>query len=63
MWQKCPICYGTGKIPNLNSSSAYSICTVCNGFKIINKLTGLPPVKTIEFSKIDPIELNNLKNP
>ena len=59
MWQKCPICNGTGKdLQYLDKD-----CTVCNGFKIINELTGLPPVKTSGFHKIDPIELKDLKNP
>lgn len=45
MWQKCPICNGTGMTaPNYQTSSATAVpCTVCNGAKIINDLTGLPP--------------------
>lgn len=42
MWQKCPICDGTGKTYNLSSLS-FKICSVCNGAKIISELTGLPP--------------------
>ena len=38
MWQKCPICNGTGNDPRFNST-----CSTCNGTKIISELTGLPP--------------------
>ena len=67
MWQKCPICNGTGIIPNeFNNSSAWSpfiTCTVCNGFRIISKITGLPPVTQNILTKLESIELSNLKNP
>lgn len=44
MWQKCPICNGTGRIPNTNySSSVDSQCDVCHGKKIISQSNGLPP--------------------
>ena len=43
MWQKCPICKGTGKEEVYNSSIMNTICKTCNGCKIINELTGLPP--------------------
>jgi excinuclease UvrABC ATPase subunit len=44
MWQKCPICNGEGRVTaNSYSSSVFQQCTVCNGMKIINKITGLPP--------------------
>ena len=54
------ICNGTGKDPLFQEK----YCTVCNGYKIINQLTGLPLVKTSGFHKmIDPqlINLQNLK--
>lgn len=64
MWQKCPICNGTGKIPQDGFISAsYQTCTVCNGFKIINELTGLPPTKTSGFHKIETPDLKTLENP
>jgi len=64
MWQICPICNGTGKIPQdgFTTSASFQTCTVCNGFKIISELTGLPPVTKSTFQKLDAIELNNLKN-
>ena len=43
MWQKCPICDGTGRTQNTNSTSSYSVCSTCNGSKLISRLTGLPP--------------------
>ena len=47
MWQKCPICNGTGKVFDENASpSIYSpkkSCNVCNSKGIISTLTGLPP--------------------
>lgn len=43
MWQKCPVCNGSGKTYNTTLSSTYSICTTCNGTKIISEITGLPP--------------------
>jgi hypothetical protein len=44
MWQKCPICDGTGK--NYNGSpiaSSAPFCPTCNGHRIISELTGKPP--------------------
>jgi DnaJ-class molecular chaperone len=56
MYQKCPICNGTGR------DADYKYCTVCNGFKIIDEITGLPPVKP-GVKKFESIQLSNLKNP
>ena len=40
MWQKCPICQGTG----INNNSSWrEPCSVCKGLKIISELTGKPP--------------------
>jgi DnaJ-class molecular chaperone len=44
MWQKCPVCSGTGNSFNSLSNSTSVICDVCNGRKIISEMTGLPPV-------------------
>jgi hypothetical protein len=46
-WEKCPLCNGTGLVQaNTNSSSATAVCPVCKGEKIINSITGKPPVAT-----------------
>lgn len=45
MWQKCPICKGTGLDPNcfiINNNPPK--CPVCKGKRIINTLTGNPPI-------------------
>lgn len=48
MFQKCPLCNGTGE--ELNPFVAHnlvttinSVCTVCKGKKIISTVTGKPP--------------------
>ena len=49
MWQKCPICNGTGK--NYNGSpiaSSAPFCPTCNGQRIISELTGKPPAYEIK---------------
>lgn len=44
MWQKCPVCDGTGITQNYVTTAIISSqCTVCRGQKIIYELTGLPP--------------------
>ncbi len=43
MWQKCPICNGTGNSNSLVGEIVSSICRVCKGKGIINEITGLPP--------------------
>lgn len=61
MWQKCPICNGTGK----DHLSNNEYCPICNGKRIINELTGLPPKdnKFTELPKPELSSLSNLKNP
>ena len=39
MWQKCPICNGTGG----TYINAFKDCSLCKGAMIISELTGLPP--------------------
>lgn len=41
MYQKCPICNGSGLAPTLTSSN--STCPCCHGSRIIDEVTGLPP--------------------
>lgn len=46
MWQQCPQCKGSGLEPIIGTYSSIPKCSVCNGHKIINQLTGLPPQTT-----------------
>jgi hypothetical protein len=57
MWQKCPICNGTGVTHTTLSTSGFETCSNCYGTKIISKLDDLPP--NYEQNKVMP---NNLKN-
>lgn len=43
MWQKCPICNGTGNHNQPYANATSGICKVCGGKGIISELTGLPP--------------------
>lgn len=43
MWQRCPICNGSGVEQNYITSSMYVQCSVCKGKKIISEINGLPP--------------------
>ena len=44
-FQKCPVCEGTGNDPFVTTGSftSYS-CPTCKGTRIIDEVTGLPPV-------------------
>lgn len=43
MWQKCPICNGTGNSSQHYAEAVTFTCKVCEGKGIISELTGLPP--------------------
>lgn len=44
VWQLCPKCNGEGICSTEGlSTSTTRICPVCNGGKMINVITGLPP--------------------
>lgn len=43
-WQTCPLCKGSGIDPTVLLCNQLPVCTVCKGQKIINELTGLPPL-------------------
>ena len=45
LWQKCPACEGTGLVPPIHLMNTVEVCSTCNGKKIINILTGLPPTE------------------
>ena len=48
MWQKCPICKGTGQDESwLVHNGSKPKCPACNGKRIINTLTGKPPVDDV----------------
>ena len=61
MWQKCPICNGTGSDPNwLVHNGNKPKCPTCKGERIINELTGKPPFEiNIDKNKIIKTKLNN----
>jgi RecJ-like exonuclease len=49
MWQKCPICDGTGKNYGYSSLLSYNPnCPTCNGQRIISELTGKPPAYEVK---------------
>lgn len=50
MYQKCPICNGDGKVLNLNGTVMFSVCSTCNGTKIIDSVTGLPPQQVVQLT-------------
>lgn len=66
MWQKCPMCNGTGSDPSwLVHDGNIPKCPVCKGERIINELTGKPPCKNKfdnkeKFIK-DSLSLNDFK--
>ncbi len=45
MYQRCPLCNGTGINSTSLKTNKVEECTVCNGEKIINSETGKPPKK------------------
>ena len=61
MWQKCPMCNGTGSDPNwLVHNGNKPKCPTCKGERIINELTGKPPFEiNIDKNKIIKTKLNN----
>ena len=59
MWQKCPICEGSGKQNNPYQTTAISElpCSVCGGMKIIGEVTGKPPKHDGEMCPHDPSKI------
>lgn len=47
MWQKCPICNGSGLEPSFQVPHG---CGVCKGERILSELTGLPPKRPKEIN-------------
>ena len=72
MWEVCPLCKGQGYedavLPGEVSQQLMKFCTVCNGRKIINTITGVPPsadrpIESDPYSKLKELreELKNKK--
>jgi hypothetical protein len=62
MWQKCPICNGTGVSPISGSYSSIPTCPTCNGARIISEINGLPPA-SIPTPSIESSSTINKMNP
>jgi len=43
VWQKCPICFGTGILQQGGTYNTVPTCPTCNGKRIISTLTGNAP--------------------
>ena len=43
MWQKCPICLGTGIDKSNVTFNKKNKCPTCDGKKVINTITGNSP--------------------
>lgn len=43
VYQECPVCKGTGKDKIIKINETGSLCSVCNGKKIISIFNGKPP--------------------
>lgn len=57
MWQKCPICNGSGIDPSPQGVYAGTRCRACKGSGLINELTGLPPYE-VDTKTSTSIEIN-----
>jgi len=66
-FQKCPICNGSGndpwigEIPLSLSSYTKHPCPTCNGARIINELTGIPPVIEEKHNLFEPLKTSTQK--
>lgn len=54
-WHKCPNCSGIGicSVPYIGDLRSNSVCTICNGAKIIHTVTGKPPHSKSELKRLD----------
>jgi len=54
MWQKCPVCNGTGECNIIHPPS----CKTCDGKGIISSLTGKPPtgLGSKDYQNLDVVE-------
>jgi DnaJ-class molecular chaperone len=63
MYQKCPICEGSGNIVNFKGKiTKDSICPTCNGKRIIHTQSGLPPRPVVMTIQTQGNENNNGAN-
>lgn len=42
-FQKCPACDGSGNVYDYFSMGTSAVCPTCQGARIIDEVTGLPP--------------------
>lgn len=47
-YQQCPTCYGTGLSYTGTGSKPFVSCPVCKGQKIIDSVSGLPPLEHVQ---------------
>ena len=62
MWQKCPICLGTGIDNSIIIFNKVIKCTTCDGKKIISTITGNPPNINEKRKKHDDIYSKNISD-
>ena len=62
MWQKCPICLGTGIDNSIIIFNKVIKCVTCDGKKIINTITGSPPNISEKRKKHDDIYSKNISD-
>ena len=56
-YQKCPICNGTGNDPFIVAGQFTSYpCPTCKGARIIDDVTGIPPVLPEKHNLFEPVE-------
>lgn len=58
-WQVCPLCKGTGICPLPGTYSSMPPCPTCKGQRIINEITGRPPLSTQESTQ----DVSNISSP
>ena len=62
MWQKCPICLGTGIDNSIIIFNKEIKCSTCDGKKVINTITGNPPNISEKRKKHDDIYSKNISD-
>ena len=62
MWQKCPVCLGTGIDNSIIIFNKKIKCTTCDGKKVINTITGNPSNINEKRKKHDDIYSKNISD-